>query len=62
MIKARKSLVKGKSCGDDGIPPEVLKSCDMDAIILSFCDNALVNGEKPSQWSVLNIVPIVPEI
>ena len=56
--KAKKSLVERKSCGEDGIPPEVLKRCDMDAIILSFCNNALVNGEKPSQWYVLNIVPI----
>ena len=56
--KAKKSLVEGKSCGEDGIQPEVLKRCDMDAIILSFCNNALVKGEKPSQWSVLNIVPI----
>ena len=56
--KAKKSLVEGKGYGEDGIPPEVLKRCDMDAIILSFCNNDLVNGEKPSQWSVLNIVPI----
>ena len=54
--KAKKSLVEGKSCGEDGIQPEVLKRCDMDAIILSFCNNALVKGEKPSQWSVLVFV------
>ena len=56
--KAKKSLVEGKSCGEDGIPPEVLKRCDMDEIILSFCNNALTKGEKPNQWSILNIVPI----
>ena len=56
--KAMKSSVEGKSCGEYGIPPEVLKRCDMDAIILSFFNNTLVDGEKPNQWSVLNIVPI----
>ena len=56
--KAKKSLVEGKSCGEDGIPPEVLKRCNLDEIILSFCNNALVNGDKPSQWSILNIIPI----
>ena len=55
--KAKKSLVE-ESCGEDGIPAEVLKRCDMDAIILSFCNNALVNGEKPSQMFLLNTVPI----
>ena len=56
--KAKKSLVEGKSCGEDGIPPEVLKRCDVDETILSFCNNALINGDKPNQWSILNIVPI----
>eukprot|EP00057_Strongylocentrotus_purpuratus_P013705 XP_011668179.1 PREDICTED: uncharacterized protein LOC105440107 [Strongylocentrotus purpuratus] len=56
--KAIKSLVEGKSFGEDGIPPEVLKRCDLDEIILSFCNNALINEEKPHQWSILNIVPI----
>ena len=56
--KAKKSLVQWKTCGEDGIPPEVLKRCNLDEIILSFCNNALVNGEKPNQWSILNIIPI----
>jgi hypothetical protein len=56
--KAKKSLVEGKSCGEDGIPPEVLKNCDLDDIILKFCNNALLDGQMPDQWSILNIVPI----
>ena len=40
----RNHWLKGKSCGEDGIPSEVLKRCDMDAIILSFCNNALVKS------------------
>ena len=30
--KAKKSLVEGKASGPDGIPPEVLKRCDLDEI------------------------------
>ena len=56
--KAKKSLVEGKASGEDGIWPEVLKRCDLDDIVLDFCNNALLEGKKPSQWSVLNIVPI----
>ena len=33
--KAKKSLVEGKTCGEDSIPPEVLKRCNLDKIILS---------------------------
>ena len=56
--KAKKSLVEGKSSGEDNIPPEVLKRCDLDDIVLDFCNEALLKGKKPSQWFVLNIVPI----
>ena len=56
--EAKESLVEGKSCGEDNIPPEVLKRCNIDDIILEFCNKALINGDKPKQWSILNIVPI----
>ena len=56
--KAKKSLVEGKTCGEDNIPPEVLKRCSLDDIVLGFCNDAITNREKPSQWSILNIVPI----
>ena len=36
----------------------MLKRCDMDNIILDFCNDALINGNMPEQWSILNIVPI----
>lgn len=50
--KAKKFLVEGKTSGEDGIPPEVLKRCeDLDEIILDFCNRALMGGEKPDQWS-----------
>ena len=57
-VKAKKSLTEGKSCGEDGVTPEILKRCDLDSIILDFCNKALTNRQIPSQWSVLNIVPI----
>ena len=56
--KAKKALVEGKTCGEDGITPEMLKRCDLDNIILDFCNDALLKGEKPDQWSILNIIPI----
>ncbi|XP_072015018.1 uncharacterized protein [Amphiura filiformis] len=56
--EAKASLVEGKSCGEDNIPPEVLKRCNLDDIVLGFCNDALLKGKKPDQWSILNIVPI----
>ena len=40
--KAKKSLVEGKASGEDSIPPEVLKRCDLDDIVLDFCNDALL--------------------
>ena len=56
--KAKEAIKEGKSCGADEIRPEVLKRCDLDDIVLEFCNRALLEGEKPKQWSVLNIIPI----
>ena len=50
--------MEGKSSSEDNILPEVLKRCDIDDIVLGFSSDALVNREKLSQWSILNIVPI----
>ena len=56
--EAKSSLVEGKTCGEDCIPPEVLKRCNLDDIILEFSNQTLLHGKKPEQWSILNIVPI----
>ena len=40
------------------LPPEVLKRCDLDDEILGFCNRALLEGRKPEQWSIMNIIPI----
>ena len=55
--KAKKSLVEGKASGPDGIPPEVLKRCDLDEIILQYA-NKLLEGDKPDQWSESDLIPI----
>ena len=54
--KAKKLVKLGKSCCPDEIPPEVIKSCDLDDIILKLCNFALM--KKPEQWSLLNIIPV----
>ena len=56
--KAKSSIKEGKAWGDDNIAPEVLKQCDLDQIVLDFCNNALLKGKKPDQWSTANIIPI----
>ena len=48
----------GKACGDDGFPPEVLKWCDLDDILLELCNKALLEKVVPDQWRVSNIIPI----
>ena len=56
MVKNK--LKRGKGAGPDDIPSEVLKYCDIDDLILEMCNRALLSGEKPSQWTRSNIVPI----
>jgi hypothetical protein len=56
--KAKNSVKEGKSFGEDGIPPEVVKRCNLDEIILDFCNGALLNRQKPDQWSIMNIIPV----
>ena len=56
-IAAKKVITEGKSSGEDDIPPEVLKRCDLDDIILDFCNDALLNDRKPDQWLLLNLIP-----
>ena len=55
---AKEVIKEGKSCGVDEIRPEVLKRCNIDYIILYFCNKSLLYKMKPKQWSILNIIPI----
>ena len=45
------SLERGKGAGPDEIPPEVFKYCEVDDIVLELCNRALMDGEKPEQWT-----------
>ena len=56
--KAKSELKLGKAAGDDGIRPEVLKLCNLDDIILKFCNRALTKRESPDQWKMSNLVCI----
>ena len=56
--QAAKRVVKeGKTFGEDGIPPEVIRRCNIDDI-LEFCNEALLNRKRPNQWSILNMIPV----
>ena len=54
----KESLKEGKQTGSDNIPPEVLKRCDLDEIILDFANNLLEKNEKPMQWSEIDLKPL----
>ena len=49
LQKAKKSLQDGKAAGPDDIPPEVIKNCNFDSIILDFANSLLNSGDKPKQ-------------
>lgn len=40
------------------MPPEVLKRCDFDEIILYFANQLIQENEKPDQWSEIDLLPI----
>ena len=47
--KVKAAIKEGKSSGEDGISPEVLKRCDVDEIILDFCNQTtLTTGNRIS--------------
>ncbi|CAH1257030.1 Hypp1771 [Branchiostoma lanceolatum] len=55
---AKKSILCGKACGDDGITPEFLKYAGLDDIVLGFINKAFSTGEIPESWRTLIIVPV----
>ena len=57
-LAAKKAIKEGKSYGEDGIPPEVIKRCTIDDLILDFCNQALLNRQKPNKRSILNLIPV----
>jgi hypothetical protein len=55
--KAKHDFKAGKSCGEDGIVPEVLKWVPVDDLILSIFNKAYTSHKLPAQWTTSNIVP-----
>ncbi len=51
-------LKRGKSCGEDGIVPEVLKWIPIDDHILDIINKAYTGHELPAKWTISNTVPI----
>ena len=58
LQKAKARITLGKASGPDNIPPEVIKLCDIDQILLDFANDLLINKQKPSQWSISDIIPV----
>ena len=56
--KVIRTLKVGKAKADDIISAEVLKNCDFRGEILEFCNSIHVRGQKPSQISLSNIIPV----
>ena len=57
-LVVKKYLRLGKVSGEDGIPNELLKCCNIDDIVLEYANSLLLDGHKPQQWSDLNILPL----
>ena len=58
LIKARSKITLDKASGPDNIPPEVIKLCNIEQPLLDFANDLLLNGCKPDQWSISNIIPV----
>ena len=56
--RAKGSLKAGKSCGEDGIVPEVLKWVLIDDLVLHISNKAFMDRELPRHWTIINIIPI----
>ena len=52
------SLKADKSCGEDGIVPEVLKWVLIDDLVLYISNKAFMDRELPRHWAIINIIPI----
>ena len=58
FAKVKAYLRQGKSAGPDGIPPEVIKNCNLDDVILEICNQALMESNMPEIWSLSHIIPV----
>ena len=55
LSDAKKQLVEGKACGEDGITAEILKRVDVDRIILSFFSTACRRRRQKDQLRISNL-------
>ena len=49
---------EGKTSGPDNIRPEILKSGDLDDILLEFANKLLNDNNKPDLWSEIDMLPL----
>ena len=56
--RAKQQIILGKSAGPDLIPPEVLKLCNLDDILLDMCNASLMDRDTVEKWSLMNIIPV----
>jgi hypothetical protein len=49
-LKGKASIKCGKSCGKDGVMPELLKYVPIDNIILRIINEVYNGGEQPHLW------------
>ena len=57
-IAAKRTIKCGKSCGDNGITPELLKYAGLNDIILGFINKAYSTKVLFREWKTLIIVPV----
>ena len=57
-LAVKKYLKLGKVSGEDGIPNELLKYCNIDDNVLEYANSLLLDSHKPQQWSDINIPPL----
>ena len=57
--RAKLKICEGKVSGPDGIPPEVIKRCNFDNIILELSNKLLNENVIPEQWTEIKLLPIL---
>ena len=56
--KAKRSIKCGKSPGENGLMPEVLKYVPIDGVVLDTVNKSYMKCEQPDLWNISIIVPV----